>query len=90
MLDRLYGKFDDLVKKHELFKVETIGDAYMCVGNLRSLQPDHAHRVARFAMDAVNAAKSTLGAPRRCVIEPSRSVYKSNAEYHWNTAVPPR
>jgi len=63
MLDNLYGKFDSLVKKHELFKVETIGDAYMCVGNLRSSQPDHAHRIARFAMDAVVAAKSTLGAP---------------------------
>jgi len=60
MLDNLYGKFDSLVKKHELFKVETIGDAYMCVGNLRSSQPDHAHRIARFAMDAVVAAKSTL------------------------------
>jgi len=32
----------------------------MCVGNLRSSQPDHAHRIARFAMDAVVAAKSTL------------------------------
>jgi guanylate cyclase len=67
MLDELYGKFDDLVKKHDLFKVETIGDAYMCVGNLRSRQPDHAHRIARFAMDAVDAASETLGASLRCV-----------------------
>jgi guanylate cyclase len=67
MLDNLYGKFDDLVKKHDLFKVETIGDAYMCVGNLRSRQPDHAHRIARFAMDAVDAASETLGASLRCV-----------------------
>ena len=27
MLDRLYARFDELTKKHELFKVETIGDA---------------------------------------------------------------
>ena len=67
MLDNLYCKFDDLVKQHDLFKVETIGDAYMCVGNLRSSQPDHAHRIARFAMDAVDAASETLGASLRCV-----------------------
>ena len=28
MLDRLYHAFDDLTKKHNIFKVETIGDAY--------------------------------------------------------------
>ena len=28
MLDRLYHAFDDLTKKHGIFKVETIGDAY--------------------------------------------------------------
>lgn len=27
MLDRLYQKFDNLTRKHGLFKVETIGDA---------------------------------------------------------------
>lgn len=41
-------------------KVETIGDAYMAVGNLSVPQVDHAARVAMFAMDAVKAAKRTL------------------------------
>ena len=27
MLDRLFGSFDALAKKHSVFKVETIGDA---------------------------------------------------------------
>lgn len=34
MLDRLYSKFDQLSEQHRIFKVETIGDAYMAVANL--------------------------------------------------------
>jgi len=52
MLDDMYSRFDQLVKKHGLFKVETIGDAYMAVGGLPEPQPDHTLRVARFALDA--------------------------------------
>lgn len=33
MLDRLYVVFDGLANKHEVFKVETIGDAWMGVTN---------------------------------------------------------
>jgi len=57
MLDRLYGDLDELTKKHGLFKVETIGDAYMCVGGLPVAQHDHTARVARFALDAIRAAQ---------------------------------
>ena len=56
MLDRLYEKFDALVAHYELFKVETIGDTYMVVGNLPDPQADHTARVAHFAIDAVAAA----------------------------------
>ena len=41
-----------------LLQVETIGDAYMAVANLAKKQPDHAARVARFALDAIEAANS--------------------------------
>ena len=34
MLDDMYSRFDALVRKHGLFKVETIGDAYMAVGGI--------------------------------------------------------
>eukprot|EP00980_Cylindrotheca_fusiformis_P024900 scaffold12685_cov118-Cylindrotheca_fusiformis.AAC.3 len=33
MLDRLYLAFDELARMHEIFKVETIGDAWMGVTN---------------------------------------------------------
>ena len=36
MLDRLYLAFDGLATKHEVFKVETIGDAWMGVTNCKS------------------------------------------------------
>ena len=38
MLDRLYLKFDALADKHEIFKVETIGDAWMGVTNRKCLE----------------------------------------------------
>ena len=60
MLDRLYCALDSLTSKYNLFKVETIGDAYLVVGNLRHPQHDHAAQVARFAMEAVKAATSIL------------------------------
>lgn len=60
MLDRLYCSLDSLTSKYNLFKVETIGDAYMVVGNLRHPQHDHAAQVARFGMEAVKAATGIL------------------------------
>ena len=61
MLDRLYSEFDNLSKQHDIFKVETIGDAYMAVTNLvKDQESDHAKRVAMFAFDAIKAANSTL------------------------------
>lgn len=37
MLDRLYLAMDALANKHEVFKVETIGDAWVGVTNCASL-----------------------------------------------------
>lgn len=59
MLDRLYIQFDDLSRKHDVFKVETIGDAYMAVTNLVKDQPDHAKRIAMFSIDALKVANDT-------------------------------
>jgi len=61
MLDRLYTKLDKLSTKYAVFKVETIGDAYMAVTNLVADQEsDHAMRIAMFAVEAIDAAAATL------------------------------
>mmetsp|Transcript_30602 Transcript_30602/g.57974 ORF Transcript_30602/g.57974 Transcript_30602/m.57974 type:complete len:1242 (+) Transcript_30602:93-3818(+) len=61
MLDRLYAEFDELSQKHNVFKVETIGDAYMAVTNLIEDQAeDHAKRIAEFSLDAIKAANRTM------------------------------
>ncbi|KAL3934155.1 MAG: hypothetical protein SGBAC_010067 [Bacillariaceae sp.] len=61
MLDRLYTKLDNLSHKYDIFKVETIGDAYMAVTNLVKDQPrDHAKRIAQFAVEAIQSANETL------------------------------
>ena len=49
MLDRLYLAFDALANKHEVFKVETIGDAWMGVTN-RKLR-HHMFLLCSYFMD---------------------------------------
>ncbi|KAL7539016.1 hypothetical protein ACHAWF_006271 [Thalassiosira exigua] len=60
LLDRLYLKFDALSRKHDVFKIETIGDAYVGVCNLvKEQEYDHAKRVVEFAIDVMEAAGET-------------------------------
>jgi len=60
MLDRLYSKFDEISIQHDVFKVETIGDAYMAATNLVKDQVEHTSQIAQFSIDALKAAKTTL------------------------------
>jgi class 3 adenylate cyclase len=50
-LNEVFSRFDDLVEKHELEKIKTMGDAYMVVGGLPSPLSDHAERIASLALD---------------------------------------
>eukprot|EP00983_Pelagomonas_calceolata_P057387 1145046-Pelagomonas_calceolata.AAC.1 len=59
MLHRLYSRFDALSESLDLFKVGTVGDAYMCVANVRHPMPDtHAAAMARFAFGCAEIARS--------------------------------
>ena len=60
-LNRLYRTLDGLCAEFDLFKLETIGDSFMCAGSVHRQQPNtHVARVACFALAAVQAAERTL------------------------------
>ena len=54
MLRRLYSVIDELVIKYGLYKMETIGDAYMAVGGLPEPANDHALQITLFAQEVCN------------------------------------
>nr|KAG5699516.1 hypothetical protein BaRGS_020075 [Batillaria attramentaria] len=56
MLNELYQRFDHHANVHDVYKVETIGDAYMVVAGVPEAQPDHAKRVADFAVDMLESS----------------------------------
>ncbi|TKS74089.1 Guanylate cyclase soluble subunit beta-2 [Collichthys lucidus] len=57
MLNSMYSKFDRLTNIHDIYKVETIGDAYMVVGGVPVSTETHAFRVANFALGMRIAAR---------------------------------
>ncbi|XP_019957801.2 guanylate cyclase soluble subunit beta-2 [Paralichthys olivaceus] len=57
MLNSMYSKFDRLTNIHDVYKVETIGDAYMVVGGVPVPTDTHARRVANFALGMRIAAR---------------------------------
>jgi class 3 adenylate cyclase len=62
MLNRLYSIMDFLAKDFNLFKVETIGDAYVCCSGLPEANEKHAVNVANFAI-AVSHCCRTVTSP---------------------------
>ncbi|XP_070711441.1 guanylate cyclase soluble subunit beta-2 [Pempheris klunzingeri] len=57
MLNSMYSRFDRLTSVHDIYKVETIGDAYMVVGGVPVATVTHAHRVSNFALGMRIAAR---------------------------------
>ncbi len=51
VLDRLFSHFDVLAERHGLEKIKTIGDCYMVAAGVPAPRPDHAHALARMALD---------------------------------------
>ncbi|XP_067102758.1 guanylate cyclase soluble subunit beta-2-like [Osmerus mordax] len=60
MLNSMYLRFDRLTTVHTVYKVETIGDAYMVVGGVPIPVSSHAERVANFALGMVLAAQEVI------------------------------
>ena len=60
MLNRLYCVMDFLLDKFGLFKVETVGDAYVCCSGVPEPETDHAEKVANFAIAVSKCVKHVL------------------------------
>ena len=50
-LNECFMAFDNIMEKYDLEKIKTIGDSYMCAGNMPSPDPDHAYKIIKAAME---------------------------------------
>lgn len=50
-LNEFFMAFDTIMEKYNLEKIKTIGDAYMCAGNIPSPDPDHSYKIIKAAME---------------------------------------
>ncbi|CAL8095198.1 unnamed protein product [Calicophoron daubneyi] len=53
LLNKLYSCFDSLTEKHKVYKVETIGDAYLIASGCPVRTKFHASLIAEMALDMV-------------------------------------
>ena len=63
-VDYYFSKFDEIMEKHGLEKIKTVGDAYMCAGGLPFPTEDHALKMVRAAFDIaefVEKSKERVG-----------------------------
>ena len=64
VLNDVFTVFDELVDRHRLEKVKTIGDAYMIVGGLTEQSDDHTARMADMALELAESVSRIEAAVR--------------------------
>jgi class 3 adenylate cyclase len=64
ILNDVFSAFDELVERHGLEKVKTIGDAYMVVGGMSDRSDGHTARVATMALELAGAVGRIEAAAR--------------------------
>jgi class 3 adenylate cyclase len=55
-LNGIFSNFDEIVRRYELQKIKTIGDAYMLAGGVPNPQPQHASLAAQAALEIMQAS----------------------------------
>jgi adenylate cyclase len=60
LLDRLFTSFDELVDRHDVEKIKTIGDCYMVAAGVPTQRRDHAQALAGLALEMRECAKTCL------------------------------
>lgn len=53
MLDTYFSECDKIVEKHQLEKIKTIGDAYLCAGGLHEKDPESAKKVVDAGLEMI-------------------------------------
>ncbi|KAJ3132303.1 hypothetical protein HK101_004614, partial [Irineochytrium annulatum] len=53
-LNKMWVEYDAISKRHGMYKVETIGDAFLGVVGAPDRVPDHAERAADFSLDLID------------------------------------
>lgn len=62
-LDYFFKKFDIITEKHNLEKIKTIGDAYMCAGGLPTENKTHTENAFAAALEILEFVKNTQENP---------------------------
>ncbi|KAJ3096111.1 Guanylate cyclase 2G [Phlyctochytrium bullatum] len=57
-LNKLWVEYDAIAKRWGMYKVETIGDAYLGVTGAPERVPDHAERAVNFSLDVIEMVKT--------------------------------
>ena len=58
-LNTFFTGFEKIITKHNVLKVKTIGDCFMCVGGIPGQQKTHAHEVCAAAKDMLQFVEGT-------------------------------
>lgn len=68
VLNEVFSYFDALVDRYGLEKIRTIGDSYMVASGVPVPREDHAHALARMALDMVTYVSPTSGPATRPLV----------------------
>ncbi|XP_062372905.1 adenylate cyclase type 4-like [Sardina pilchardus] len=64
VLNKLFGRFDDIAKENECLRIKILGDCYYCVSGLPYPKPNHARHCVKMGLDmctAINKLREATG-----------------------------